>query len=397
MLIGENEYSDKQLTDYITALTGENGNFDWKRFATDAAEQKATAGQLSNLANLVFKTDKTAKDMLEYIPPNTGPGYYFDDKQTFTAKDTYDKVGLEDLQLAKLLDVSNSDLQTWKGATQVNTPTIKPGSIFTSPSANAENALPSNTFIENRLPALLDSKNPYIETARARALQAMNARGLTNSTMGQQAGETAAIEAALQIAGPDAATTATAYRDVLGKDLQTELNAQQGTINSQLQSEQIQGNADVTAMQESQQNVRTAFDGMVRQYIADQQLAGEEIKALSATSSEVMQQFMNKYTEIQLNEEMSPEDKQLAINDLWSVSQSSLGLAASLQGVEFDFSGVSTNITSSATPDSSTSGSVTTDESKYQTFRTTNPASSLTIDQWLSAGKPISDPSSYGV
>lgn len=360
--IGEGVFSPQQMKDWWATTGG-----DPDKIAADAVTIGANADQIAQA--IAWGSGKPP----EYNGPSGAstpvggsaaikgyvndlmPDYQWDDNGILTAKDVYSKVGMEDSQLAQLLDVSKSDLATWKGATQVTSPTIKSGSLFTAPATDAQSALPTGAFIENRLPALLDSNNAYVGTARARALQAMNNRGLLNSTMAQQAGETAAIEAALQIAGPDAATTATAYRDVLGKNLQTELNAQQGTINSQLQSEQIQGNADVTAMQESQQNVRSAFDGMVRQYIADKQLAGEEVKALSATSSEVMQQFMNKYTEVQLNEEMSADDKQLAINDLWTVSQSSLGLAASLQGVEFDFSGVSTNITSLPTTTDTTS------------------------------------------
>lgn len=58
--------------------------------------------------------------------------------------------------------------------------------------------------VQGQLAAILEKDNPYITRARASAAQAANSRGLINSTMGAQAGEAAAIDAALPIASQDA-------------------------------------------------------------------------------------------------------------------------------------------------------------------------------------------------
>ncbi|HEX4917146.1 MAG TPA: hypothetical protein VFV43_04545, partial [Limnobacter sp.] len=55
-----------------------------------------------------------------------------------------------------------------------------------------------------QLESLLAGGSPYIAQARTRAAQQANARGLINSTMGVQAGESAAINAAMPIAQSDA-------------------------------------------------------------------------------------------------------------------------------------------------------------------------------------------------
>ena len=60
--------------------------------------------------------------------------------------------------------------------------------------------------VGGQLDTILNKDNPYITRARASAAQEANSRGLLSSTMGAQAGETAAITAALPIAQQDAST-----------------------------------------------------------------------------------------------------------------------------------------------------------------------------------------------
>lgn len=67
-----------------------------------------------------------------------------------------------------------------------------------------------NQTVANQLTALMASDNPLIQQARARAMQQSNARGLSNSSIAQTAGDAAAYDAMLQIAKQDASTNATA-------------------------------------------------------------------------------------------------------------------------------------------------------------------------------------------
>lgn len=67
-----------------------------------------------------------------------------------------------------------------------------------------------NQTVANQLTSLLASDNPLIQQARARAMQQSNARGLSNSSIAQTAGDAAAYDAMMQIAKQDAGTNATA-------------------------------------------------------------------------------------------------------------------------------------------------------------------------------------------
>jgi hypothetical protein len=61
-----------------------------------------------------------------------------------------------------------------------------------------------NALVSKSLDKLLASDSPYIQSARTRAAQYSNSRGLLNSSIGAGAGESAAIESSLPIAQADA-------------------------------------------------------------------------------------------------------------------------------------------------------------------------------------------------
>ena len=62
----------------------------------------------------------------------------------------------------------------------------------------------ADTTVEGRLTGLLADDSQYLQGAKAASQQAMNARGMLNSTMAGEAGQAAAIKAALPIATSDA-------------------------------------------------------------------------------------------------------------------------------------------------------------------------------------------------
>ena len=70
-----------------------------------------------------------------------------------------------------------------------------------------------NSLVSTRLNALIDKDSEYMQLAKTRALQEMNARGLQNSSIAIGAGQAAAIEAARPIAEGDAAVYANNERD----------------------------------------------------------------------------------------------------------------------------------------------------------------------------------------
>jgi hypothetical protein len=70
----------------------------------------------------------------------------------------------------------------------------------------------SNETVLGQLNGILSADSPLLQQARARAAENAQSRGLLNSTMGVQAGESAVLGKALEIATPDAATYAEAAK-----------------------------------------------------------------------------------------------------------------------------------------------------------------------------------------
>lgn len=61
----------------------------------------------------------------------------------------------------------------------------------------------STMTVAGQMEGLMNGGNPFVEAARTRGLQAANKRGLLNSSIGVQAGEAAALDAAGAIAKAD--------------------------------------------------------------------------------------------------------------------------------------------------------------------------------------------------
>jgi hypothetical protein len=66
--------------------------------------------------------------------------------------------------------------------------------------------------VAGQLEKVLASDSPLIQQARSRAMQSMNARGLTNSSLAASAADDAMYNSALKIATPDASTYASAAK-----------------------------------------------------------------------------------------------------------------------------------------------------------------------------------------
>jgi len=86
-------------------------------------------------------------------------------------------------------------------------------SDFTTPSADIQakpsmGGVTSDQTVQGQMTGLMNSENPLMQRAMTRASAAANKRGLLNSSMGVQAGQEAALTAALPIAQADAATNA---------------------------------------------------------------------------------------------------------------------------------------------------------------------------------------------
>lgn len=78
---------------------------------------------------------------------------------------------------------------------------------------------PTKGTVEGRLQGLLENPNPVMKKAEAGAMRGANARGLLNSSISAEAGQSALIGAAMPIAQQDADT----YRQMYAKDAEYDM------------------------------------------------------------------------------------------------------------------------------------------------------------------------------
>jgi len=135
---------------------------------------------------------------------------------------------------------------------------------------------PTKGTVEGRLQGLLENPNPVMKKAEAGAMRGANARGLLNSSISAEAGQSALIGAAMPIAQQDADT----YRQMYAKDAEYDMEKDFEFQNQKFQK----------MMQEM--NISSDERMQMRGIAAEQELqdkllaAQEKIKMLDISSEE---------------------------------------------------------------------------------------------------------------
>ncbi len=216
-----------------------------------------------------------------------------------------------------------TDNQDWaKGELEVT----DEGVFFTPPASTVK---PADT-VEARLGGLLTSGSPYLESAKSRAQQEANARGLLNSTMAATAGEKAAIEAALPIATQDASYYQELERQKQQAGLQSGLYEKQGEISSKLSA---QTHTQEMAKQAAEIEWNK-IDLQARMDVETARLDAENKKMFNDTVNAISTEYMTDYTEIMANPAFDGYQRQAAIDILSENTKQRYRLAGEIANVE---------------------------------------------------------------
>jgi hypothetical protein len=236
--------------------------------------------------------------------------------------------------------------------------------------------------VSGQLDRVLSSGSPLLERARAGATQTANSRGLINSTMAAQAGEAAAIDAALPIASADAGVygnvaaanqqfgnqagqfnagatntaelqkTAAANQGLLQKEniagqteMQTKLQEQRGTQAKELAGIEIGAQKELQTMRGEQaaqiENIRA------QNQTALQELRGGQAEAVlaieneyrnllqtSASATNLYGGLLNAMTSVATNSTMDTAAKQQAVTNMTQWLEAGLGLLGGISGYD---------------------------------------------------------------
>lgn len=189
--------------------------------------------------------------------------------------------------------------------------------------------------VSGQLTNLLNQDNPYITSARNRGMETANSRGLINSSIAAGTAERAAIDAALPVAQQDASVSAQSGLAAQQLSNDVALTTHKGLIDSAQQRENFgyrtAENAQNIAANTDLQNARIALDLS--------RLDETQRTAVSNAASPIIQQMVAEISRINSipDKQMSPEDKQIAIDNLRNETRTSVNTMASLYGYQLSW------------------------------------------------------------
>jgi len=225
-------------------------------------------------------------------------------------------------------------------------PYLYESGITSAPSyaATTRSINPATDTVQGQITGLLDKNNPYMKRARARGQSFANSRGLLNSTMAGQAGEAAAIDAALPIASQDADSylrqgmTNQQYQNQASRDnanfeLSTgQFNAEYGqrmdlATMDDLRAREMQ-QADIDSREQIAQ-----WDREVRENIAAIEMDAQTRAQFLESTNELMQQYQIQFQEIATNKDLSSDARNAAWRSLREMYDEQIKLSGDMMGV----------------------------------------------------------------
>lgn len=214
----------------------------------------------------------------------------------------------------------------------------------------------SEELVSTQLDKQLGKDSLLQQRARAGAMQTANSRGLLNSTMAAQAGEAAAIDAALPIAGADASTYSLAAREnqaagntalQFGANatnqastlnvsnaadiaklreaggIESGLVTQKGALESNLLAQKGQLETALQTLKGGQAEMLANIEANYKTLLQ----ASDAAKTLSATNMQLMTAVMSDTT-------TTPEQKQAGIDRLTDMYRAALAVVGGAAGVD---------------------------------------------------------------
>lgn len=222
--------------------------------------------------------------------------------------------------------------------------------------------------VQGQLGSFLSSGSPILERARAGAMQQANSRGLINSTMAAQAGEAAALDAAVPIAQADA----NIYNQASGqnqafRNQAASQNAQLGTQvdlanaeaanrassqNAQLATQISQSNAEATNRAASQnaqlgtetsrfnadlemKNILSMADNATKTSLARIEADYKVLMQGNVSASEIYRGTMTNISNILMNKDLDGPAKSAAIDHQIKLLQNGMALVGGMNGMTF--------------------------------------------------------------
>ncbi len=180
--------------------------------------------------------------------------------------------------------------------------------------------------VEGRMSGILNSGSDYLKAARKAGERQAHSKGLLNSSMAVEAGETAAIKAALPIAQQDS-------QSIVNANLESSLVREKAAASSDLSAQESQQALALDNQQQEGANLRQAIELEWKDKISMAELSSQEKIALANSMATLGDNFQAKLAGIQVDPNIDDDAKTTSIADLQGVYRANLQSLASIYGV----------------------------------------------------------------
>ncbi|MBF0309242.1 MAG: hypothetical protein HQL56_06915 [Magnetococcales bacterium] len=204
---------------------------------------------------------------------------------------------------------------------------------------------PEEDSVAKNMTGLLGVGSPYLTQAKQRGLAAANSRGLMNSSMGVQAGESAAIQAALPIAQQDASQTAAKNLSFQDFGQQQHISTQKFDQDTKLADQGYKHQAgllDIGYQHNAALKKQDAADTMsLEQFkvgadtaLKEKALAAEQNKTTLQSVATFEKNYADSYNAIMANTNLDAPTRQQQINDISNIRAKDIQIANLFSGVQ---------------------------------------------------------------
>lgn len=222
-----------------------------------------------------------------------------------------------------------------------------PVTTLTGYNPTTRSITPSTDTVQGQVQGIIAKNSPLMQQARTSAAQTANKRGLVNSSMANQAGEMAVLNAALPIASADAGI----YGDAANRNVDAANAAAQysGTAQNTGALQLVQGNQALaqTAAQGEQARLTQAageagsrqtqialqtLRGTQAQDLADTEAAYKTLMQTNDSAGKLFQQQIDSINKI-LTSDLTVEAKQAAVDNINQQLKNGLGIIGAISNI----------------------------------------------------------------
>lgn len=182
---------------------------------------------------------------------------------------------------------------------------------------------PGNETVSGQLSKILSTDSPYMTAAKGGAMDYANSRGLLNSSMAAEAGQSAAIKSALPVATADANVYGTAAAQ----------NQNASNTAGQLNASETNTTAKFNAG-EANTAERQVAGAQLTQGLADVQAEHQQILTSSNAASSLFADTQRQIASILADQTTSADTKQSIVSQLTGLLKSSLTMLGSMNNID---------------------------------------------------------------